>query len=83
MAASACCLNGDYWDLGRILGILCWLFGVLVFVLGWCVVKGVFGEEKGWWFRWRPAALRALTLALSRRAGEGTRCWLLGGGVLG
>ena len=41
MAASAGCLNGDYWDLGRILGILCWLFGVLVFVLGWWVCRRV------------------------------------------
>ena len=42
------------------------------------IVKGDFGEEKGWWFGCWPAALRALTLALSRRAGEGTHCWLRG-----
>ena len=33
---------------------------------------GVAVNGGGWWFGWWPAALRALTLALSRRAGEGT-----------
>ena len=33
---------------------------------------GCCGEGGGCLFGWWPAALRALTLALSRRAGEGT-----------
>ena len=42
--------------------------------MGWCG-RGCCGDVGGWWFGWWPAPLGrpvALTLALSRRAGEGT-----------